>query len=100
MQTYIVVRWEWLSFLAAQILLTIVFQIVVIVQTASMSVGIVKSSNMAELFALYGDDDDNTSQKWALAAAGLRARGIGTKLNNSVEAKLVPGSHGWNLQIK
>ncbi|CAH0050231.1 unnamed protein product [Clonostachys solani] len=100
MQTYIVVRWEWLSFLAAQIFLTIVFQITVIIQTARMSVGIVKSSNMAELFALYGDDDDNSSQKWALAAAGLRARGIGTKINNSIEAKLIPGSHGWNLQIK
>ncbi|CAG9980524.1 unnamed protein product [Clonostachys byssicola] len=100
MQTYIVVRWEWLSFLATQIFLTVVFQIAVIVQTARMSVGIVKSSNMAELFAFYGDDDDNSSQTWALAAAGLRTRGIGTKINNSVEAKLVPGSHGWNLRIK
>ncbi|VUC33406.1 unnamed protein product [Clonostachys rosea] len=100
MQTYIVVRWEWLSFLAAQIFLTIIFQIAVIIQTARMSVEIVKSSSMAELFALHGNDDDNSSRNWILAAAGLRARGIGTNINNCVEAKLIPGSYGWNLQIK
>lgn len=52
MQTFVIVRWEWLAFIVAQIGLAIVFLVMVAIHTAKLDVSVVKSSNVAELFAL------------------------------------------------
>lgn len=49
--TYVTVRWGWISFIAVQIALTIAFLLGVVVHTAKLDMDVVKSSNLAELFA-------------------------------------------------
>ncbi|CAG9986482.1 unnamed protein product [Clonostachys byssicola] len=87
----IVIRWEWLSFLVVQIALALVFQVVVFVQTARLGVDVVKSSNMAELFALQGSGDKYMDNSLS--------GGIGTAVTDERYGKLVKDTHGWKLHL-
>ncbi|KAG9250707.1 uncharacterized protein F5Z01DRAFT_693670 [Emericellopsis atlantica] len=93
----VVVRWPWLSVLAAQIVLTAAFLGYVMVDAARTGVTIVKSSNMAELVALgkgkdvIGLDADN--------ARGLFDGGTTQKVDKSLQASLVYTGSGWNLRV-
>ncbi|KAK0662518.1 hypothetical protein QBC41DRAFT_359614 [Cercophora samala] len=51
-ETYISVRWEWLSLVAAQIGLSLVVLLLVMVQTAGLGVPVVKSSILPAFFAV------------------------------------------------
>ncbi|KAL2204501.1 hypothetical protein CC79DRAFT_1325230 [Sarocladium strictum] len=66
---FIKVRWAWLSYLAAQILLTIVFLVAVIVRSALLGIDVVKSSAMATLFAMEQSSD---SEQDGIVLPGLR----------------------------
>ncbi|KAK4195627.1 hypothetical protein QBC40DRAFT_269118 [Triangularia verruculosa] len=51
-ETYILVRWEWLSLVAVQIVLSLVILILIIVQTSVLGVPVVKSSILPAFFAV------------------------------------------------
>lgn len=84
--TIIVVRWPWLSLLAAQVFLTILFLVHVIVDTALIGVEVVKSSNLAELRA-----DASTRP--------LNG-GIASQVDNTLVGKLVKVDDLWVLQVE
>lgn len=96
--TFVTVRWEWLSFLAAQIGLTIVFLLSVVIHTARLDVDVVKSSNLAELFAIGG------GSKSQAEGAGYGFNASTTGLNATVDDGVVgqlQRNHGrWNLAIE
>ncbi|CAH0023487.1 unnamed protein product [Clonostachys rhizophaga] len=87
----VVIRWEWLSFLVIQIALALVFQVIVVAQTAQLGVDVVKSSNMAELFALQGFGDKYMDDG--------QSRGISTTVTDERYGELVKDTHGWKLHL-
>ncbi|KAK1458866.1 hypothetical protein CMEL01_01865 [Colletotrichum melonis] len=51
-EVFVNVHWTWLAFLAAQILLSIAFLALVIMETATSEIAVVKSSTLPAIFAL------------------------------------------------
>lgn len=98
-ETFIVVRWEWLSFLASQLGLTLVFLLAIIIHTASLDIDIVKSSNISELFANRGMSisDSSTSEQEATESTGLI--GIKNDLNKTVKGQLLREGLRWRLHV-
>ncbi|VUC26724.1 unnamed protein product [Clonostachys rosea] len=101
-ETFVRVRWEWLSFLVVQIALTIIFLAAVMIQTAILDMDIVKSSNTAELFALQGQGIERVPTLNGENALGERFqyKGIKTRVHGASEGRLIrdPG-FGWKLHI-
>ncbi|KAK7216204.1 hypothetical protein V2G26_004207 [Clonostachys chloroleuca] len=75
-ELHILIRWEWLSLLAIQLILTLVFLIWVMVLTAQLDMDVVKSSNIAELFAMHGVDEST-----GLADQGESVERLGKGIN-------------------
>ncbi|KAJ0364990.1 hypothetical protein COL26b_012252 [Colletotrichum chrysophilum] len=63
-QTYIKVRWEWLTFLAVQICLSVVILVMVIWETATADVDIIKSSTLPALFAINSEELANIEHRF------------------------------------
>lgn len=84
-------RWPWLSLLAAQIFLTMMFFAFVVFDTAQVGVEIVKSSNIAELMAI--------NQRRESLDDHL-PRGIAGEVVGSFKGRLVRGGGGWNLNVR
>lgn len=101
--TFVEVRWEWLTLVAAQSGLTLVFLLAVVIGTARLGVDVVKSSNMAELFALptltFGDDS-REGTKLRTQDHGFVYKGIKTEVGKDVGAVLRKGSEGWRLEVQ
>lgn len=55
-ETFVLVRWEWLSLLAAQVLLSIVVLVFIMVATARSGVEIIKTAPLPALFAIPADE--------------------------------------------
>ncbi|KAK0391655.1 hypothetical protein NLU13_1154 [Sarocladium strictum] len=100
--TFVQVRWEWLTLVAAQVVLSIVFVLVVIIRTAGLGVDVVKSSNMAELFALSAVEsmDPRTRVEQGTGHRDFVYSGINTEVGKEVGATLTKGSEGWRLVLK
>lgn len=101
-ETFITVRWGWLAFLATQIGLTYIFLIVVVVHTARLDVEIVKSSNIAELFAMRGATgvDENNGNSAPAASHTPQWMGFQPKVDGKLNGRLrKDGENGWNLDL-
>lgn len=96
-ETFIKVRWEWLTFLAAQIGLTAVFIVVVMFHTARLDVDIVKSSNISELFAL---GNNNWSKSLNDEHGSLKSSGINTKFHKDLRGRLIREDGVWSLEVE
>lgn len=94
-ETYIIVRWSWISFLSIQIGLTLVFVAFAAIDTAQLGVPIIKSSNLGELFALHHHseslvrDSNNIDQQ----------SGIGQTIHNGTYGRLVNNDNNWHLEL-
>ncbi|KAH8173784.1 hypothetical protein LIA77_05203 [Sarocladium implicatum] len=100
--TFVEVRWEWLTLISAQVLLSIAFLVTVVVGTARLGVDVVKSSNMAELFATSGQDsctECKSDEGLGRTEYDLSA-GISTKVGKDVRALLEKKPGGWRLEVK
>lgn len=88
-ESYIKVRWPWLTFLAAQVLLSVVILVMIITETARSGVDIVKSSTLPSLFAINSKDkaemEDDFDKEEPVFDDGSHRRlvpqGIGGHLN-------------------
>lgn len=97
-ENMIKVRWEWLMLLVIQVLVSIVFLVLVIIQTHSLQVDVLKSQLLPVLLAVSPDgksavlrdeiDKDvvNVQRQAPRVAAGLENQGMGWALR-----KRVPG---------
>ncbi|KAK1855678.1 hypothetical protein CCHR01_01692 [Colletotrichum chrysophilum] len=66
-ETYVFVRWGWLAFISAQVLLSILLVGVAIIQTRQAGLGVAKSSILPSFFAI------NSQDKHALEQEGTRS---------------------------
>ncbi|KAG8427883.1 hypothetical protein J3459_006290 [Metarhizium acridum] len=94
-EIFITVRWPWLSFLAAQIGLTIVFVLAVAACTFNLEVPVIKGSNVAELFAIRKSDMETTTP----GTVGGKQAGIDQKIDKQTLGILVRECDTWNLEI-
>lgn len=62
--TFVRVRWQWLSLLGSQIVLSVAFLVAVIVRTADSGLGVTKSSLLPALFAI------NAAERALIEASG------------------------------
>ncbi|KAF9772784.1 hypothetical protein IL306_009484 [Fusarium sp. DS 682] len=91
-QPTIIIHWAWLSLLATQILLMVVFVIYVILETAKLDIQVVKGSNIAELKAM-GQEDSTPESEYVLAG------GIAESVDADLVGRLVKSNSGWNLKV-
>ncbi|KAF6840725.1 hypothetical protein CMUS01_03822 [Colletotrichum musicola] len=63
-ETYVKVRWAWLTFLIVQVWLSIVILIMVIGETATAGIDIVKSSTLPSLFAINSEAKADLEHKF------------------------------------
>ncbi|KAK5997431.1 hypothetical protein PT974_02787 [Cladobotryum mycophilum] len=102
LETFITVRWGWLSFLAIQVSLANIFLIAVMVQTRRLDFQVIKSSNIAELFAirrrLEGEMDAAAS---ATVDCKTELMGIKREVNEHLLGRLSREEGDvWNLEIE
>ncbi|KAK9445696.1 hypothetical protein VB005_00810 [Metarhizium brunneum] len=94
-EIFITVRWPWISFLAAQIVLTIAFISAVAACTPNLEVPVVKGSNAAELFAIRKSDMETTT----LGTVNGKQAGIDQKIDKKTLGILVRDYDTWHLEI-
>lgn len=94
-ESFILVRWEWLSLLGCQVILTAIFLTSVIIHTARLGVDVVKSANTAELFAL-----GNHNQPRIATLGQDRLEGITTRLDRATMVRLRKSEAGWKLHAE
>lgn len=100
--TFVEVRWEWMTLVSAQVGLSIVFLLSVMYGTAKLGVDVVKSSNMAELFAFSatGRQDGWKHGESHSAYQDVGRAGIKTQVGKDVGATLRRGREGWYMEVK
>lgn len=90
-ETFVQVRWAWLSFVAIQVGLSVFFLVSIVWHTTSLGVDVVKSSNMSELFALrHGTSYSQLPSE---------AMGIRPLVDPSIVAKLEKLDGTWSLEV-
>lgn len=94
-ESFILVRWEWLSLLGCQVILTAIFLISVIIHTARLGVDVVKSANTAELFAL-----GHHGERGIATLEHDRSEGITTQVDRATIARLRRSEAGWKLHTE
>ncbi|KJK84593.1 hypothetical protein H634G_00114 [Metarhizium anisopliae BRIP 53293] len=94
-EIFITVRWPWISFLAAQIVLTIAFISAVAASTSNLEVPVIKGSNAAELFAIRKSDMETTT----LGTVNGKQAGIDQKIDKKTLGILVRDYDTWHLEI-
>ena len=91
---FIRVEWAWLAFLAVQIVLSIGFVAAIIAQTASLGVMVVKSSELASLFAV------SSGPSASLGRSSIVTPGLRRDLERHVRARLLTDDDGkWAVQL-
>ncbi|KID98769.1 hypothetical protein MAJ_05150, partial [Metarhizium majus ARSEF 297] len=94
-EIFITVRWAWISFLAAQIGLTIAFIWAVAACTSNLEVPVIKGSNAAELFAIRKSDMETTT----IGTVNGKQAGIDQKIDKKTLGILVRDYDTWHLEI-
>lgn len=85
-----------MSFIVAQVSLAIIFLLAIMINTARMNVSIVKSSNLAELFAIRGRTEHITGDKGSMELDSIQPT-----LSNGLVGKLKREEDGrWNLELQ
>ncbi|KAL2211302.1 hypothetical protein CC79DRAFT_194693 [Sarocladium strictum] len=100
--TFVEVRWEWMTLVSAQVGLSIVFLLSVMYGTARLGVDVVKSSNMAELFAFSTTERQDGWKEGESHGAyqDVGHAGIKTQVAKDVGATLRKGREGWFMEVK
>jgi hypothetical protein len=95
---FVRVDWAWMSFLASQIVLSMVFLLAVIVQTAGLGVDVVKSSELASLFAL--DSGELQSSSLGPETVENMSPGLRKKLDKRIQGRLHNMQAKWVVHVE
>ena len=98
-ETFIIVRWEWLSFLAAQLGLTLVSLLAITLHTASLDIDIFKSSNIPELFANRGAGASDQAPDDVGFGESTGLIEIKNGLDKTVQGQLLREGLRWRLHV-
>jgi hypothetical protein len=97
-ETFITVRWGWLSLVAVQLGLTVFFIAWVAIHTRSLGLNVIKSSNLAELFA--GRPEGWTPATSTTASDNAERMGIWPKDDERAIGRLVREGHAWKMEVQ
>ncbi|KAK4043715.1 hypothetical protein C8A01DRAFT_32244 [Parachaetomium inaequale] len=97
-ETYVHIRWAWLTFLAIQIVLSVSFLVGIMVQTAVWNVKILKGSSTAALLAISADDKAYLEERENLFLDGGPESEMARKMK-TITCRFRPGERGWGLEL-
>jgi hypothetical protein len=97
-ESYVHVRWAWLTFLAIQIVLAVSFLLGIMVQTAVWNVKILKGSSTAALLAISAHDKAYLEERENLFLDGGQESEMARKMK-TIACRFRPGERGWGLEL-
>lgn len=101
-ESYVQVRWAWLTFLVIQVALSISFLLGIMVQTAVWNVKVLKGSPTAALFAISAQDKAYLEDREHVTLDNSRSgrpRGEMASELQSITCRFRPGERGWTLEV-
>lgn len=101
-ESYIHIRWAWLSFLAVQVVLSASFLLGIIIQTAVWRVKILKGSSTAALLAISADDKVYLEEREHMFIHSSRGAGQTAEMKRqlqTVTCRFRAGGRGWSLGL-
>lgn len=100
-ESYVHIRWAWLSFLAIQLVLSVSFLLGIMIQTAVWNVEVLKGSPAAALLAISADDKAYLEEREHTRldnSRGEHANDRARKLR-AITCRFVGGDRGWTLDL-
>ncbi|KAK4132541.1 hypothetical protein BT67DRAFT_385179, partial [Trichocladium antarcticum] len=100
-ESYVHIRWAWLSFLAIQLVLSVSFLLGIMIQTAVWNVKVLKGSPTAALLAISADDKAYLEEREHTlldSSRGEHARERARELR-AITCRFVGGDMGWTLDL-
>lgn len=96
-ETYVLVRWQWLVFISAQVLLSAALLAVAIIKTRNAGLGVIKNSTLPAFFAIDSHDKRMLEQG---SAGSLQQKEVEEMVGNESGAGLRLGlaERGWILR--
>ncbi|KAF5515254.1 hypothetical protein CGCS363_v001682 [Colletotrichum siamense] len=70
-EVYVDVHWPWLALLAAQILFSIIFLVLVVIETATSNIAVVKSSTLPAIFAINATEKAGMESRFQQGECGV-----------------------------
>ena len=101
-ESYVRIKWAWLSFLAIQIVLCIGFLLGIMLQTAVWNVKILKGSSTAALFAISADDKAYLEEREHVTLDSSGGSEHGPEMKRKLRAitcRFMTGEKGWALGL-
>jgi len=98
-ETYVHVRWAWLTFLAIQIALAVSFLLGIMVQTAVWDVKILKGSPTAALLAISADEKAYLESREDMFLDSSGEEREATRKMKSIPCRFRSGGNGWELEL-
>ena len=98
-ESYVRVRWAWLSFLAIHVCLTASFLLGIIVQTAVWDVKVLKGSPTAALLAISAGDKEILEEQGILLDAPRSGEHDLKRKLQTITCRFQPGERGWTLRL-
>lgn len=96
-ETYVTVRWAWLSLISLQVGLSAAFLIITILETSSAGIAVVKNSALSTLFAINSEDKTQLEQGLASQAHQSEYRRI-VQDGSGIVGSLTLAERGWSLR--
>jgi hypothetical protein len=101
-ESYVHIRWAWLTFLAIQVALSVSFLVGIMVQTAVWNVKILKASPTAPLLALSADDKAYMEARENMLLDSSHGGGQESEMARKLQGitcRFRPGERGWALEL-
>jgi hypothetical protein len=100
-ESYVHIRWAWLSFLAIQLALSVSFLLGIMIQTAVWNVKILKGSSTAALLVISADDKAYLEEREHILLDNSRSEHeveMARKLR-AITCRFMSGNRGWTLNL-
>lgn len=101
-ESYVHIRWAWLTFLAIQVVLSVSFLVGIMVQTAVWNVKILKASPTAALLAISADDKAHLEARDDMLLDSSHGGGQESEMARKLQGitcRFRPGERGWALDL-
>ena len=100
-ESYVHIRWAWLSFLAIQLALSVSFLLGIMIQTAVWNVKILKGSSTAALLAISADDKAYLEEREHILLDNSRSEHEGEMARKlrAITCRFMGGDRGWTLDL-
>ncbi|KAL1984945.1 hypothetical protein VTN96DRAFT_8501 [Rasamsonia emersonii] len=103
LETYVIIRWGYLAFLAAQVVLSALFLLWVMIQSRRLKTEVMKNSVLATLFAISSEDKalleaEGEGEPSIIHQDGNSNNDMSTMAKRST-VKLIKGERGWRLGL-